>query len=44
MPEESELTKIMVSLLNKEKHEGERNADFEERIWKDFKKVIDFDN
>ncbi len=32
---EGELTKMMLSLLNKEKHEGERKADFEGRLMKE---------
>ncbi|MBU2639967.1 MAG: DNA repair exonuclease [Nanoarchaeota archaeon] len=42
--DEEKIVNELIDVFNKSKEEGERNADFEERIWKDFKKVIKLDN
>ena len=42
--DEEELINNLIEVLNKDKEEGERNADFEDRLWRDVKKILDYDN
>ncbi len=41
---EEEMINELITAFNKSKEEGERNVDFEERLWKDVKKVLKIDN
>jgi len=41
LDDEEKLILDMINVLNKEKDEGEKNIDFENRIIKDFKKIIE---
>jgi len=38
--DEEKMVERLLDALNKNKEEGERAADFEERVWKDSKKVL----
>ena len=41
---EEELIEGLFSVLNIHKEEGERVADFEERLWKNVRKILKYDN
>ncbi len=41
---EEELISNLLEVLNKNKEEGERNADFEDRLWRDAKKALKLDD
>ena len=41
---EEEVIKSLIEAFNKNKEEGERVVDFEERLWKDIKEVLKIDN